>query len=300
MKHLAIGVALVALAAGGGIAQTAPMTDVMATNDPYIWLEDKDGAKSLAWVETENKRTLARLEADLRYKTFFDEALAIASAEDRIPMPQMIGGRIFNLWRDTTHPQGIWRWTSEADYAAASPKWTTLIDLDALSQAEGKKWVWKGVTCLEPEERRCLVELSEGGEDATTLREFDIVDGRFVDGGFTLPTSKQQVGWIDADTLIVSRDWGGGTVTKSGYPYVVKIVKRGQALDAAREIYRGTTDDIGVWSSVVVDAKGNRAVLVTRAKTFFTSESFLWDGTAAKQIAMPERTEIKGDRKSVV
>jgi prolyl oligopeptidase len=284
-----IGAALAVLAAGSGSAQTASMTD-----DPYIWLEDKDGAKPLAWVEAENKRTLARLEADPRYKTFYDEAFAIASAEDRIPMPQMIGGRIFNLWRDTAHPQGIWRWTSEADYAAASPTWTTLIDLDALSKAEGKKWVWKGVTCLEPEQRRCLIELSAGGEDATTLREFDLVAGTFVAGGFELPTSKQQVDWIDADTLIVSRDWGGGTLTKSGYPYVVKIVKRGQPIAGAREIYRATTDDIGVWPSVEVDGKGNRAVLIARAKTFFTTEQLIWDGEKATRIAMPEKTEIKG------
>jgi prolyl oligopeptidase len=284
-----IGAALAVLAAGSGSAQTAAMTD-----DPYIWLEDKDGAKPLAWVEAENKRTLARLEADPRYKTFYDEAFAIASAQDRIPMPQMIGGRIFNLWRDTAHPQGIWRWTSAADYAAASPKWTTLIDLDALSKVEGKKWVWKGVTCLEPEQRRCLLELSAGGEDATTLREFDLVAGTFVAGGFELPTSKQQVDWIDADTLIVSRDWGEGSLTKSGYPFVVKIVKRDQPLAAAREIYRGTINDIGVWPSVEVDAKGNRAVLIARAKTFFTNEQLIWDGTTARRIAMPEKTEIKG------
>ncbi len=293
MKRLLIGAAAVALAAAGAVAQTAAMTQA-DTSDPYIWLEDKDGAKPLAWVEAENTRTLARLETDPRYKTFYDEAFAIASAEDRIPMPQMIGGRILNLWRDQAHPQGIWRATSEADYASATPHWTTLIDLDALSKAEGKKWVWKGATCHKPDERRCLIALSEGGEDATTLREFDLETGRFVAGGFVLPTSKQDVAWIDADTLLVARDWGEGSLTKSGYPFVVKIVKRGQPLAAAREVYRGTVDDIGAWPSVQVDAKGNRAVLIVRAKTFFTSEQLLWNGTAAVRLPMPEKTEIKG------
>lgn len=289
MKRLLIGVATAALAAAGALAQTAAMTD-----DPYIWLEDKDGAKPLAWVEAENKRTLARLESDPRYGTFYDEAFAIAAAQDRIPMPQMIGGRILNLWRDQAHPQGIWRWTSEADYASATPEWMTLIDLDALSKAEGRKWVWKGATCLEPDERRCLIALSEGGEDATTLREFDLEAGKFVEDGFILPTSKQNAAWIDQDTLIVSRDWGAGSLTRSGYPFVVKIVKRGQPLDQATEVYRGTTDDIGAWPAVEVDAKGNRAVLIARAKTFFTTEQLLWDGTAAVRLPMPEKTEIKG------
>lgn len=282
-------VAGVVLAATAGSAQIAGVTD-----DPHIWLEDREGAKPLAWVETENKRTLARLEADPRYDTFFREALEIASAEDRIPMPQMIGGRIFNLWRDKAHPQGVWRVTSEADFAAANPAWTTLIDLDALSKAEGRQWVWKGVTCLEPDERRCLVALSEGGEDATSLREFDLESGRFVEGGFDLPASKQNAGWIDADTLIVSRDWGDGTLTKSGYPFVVKILKRGQSLGEAREIFRGTPEDIGAWPSVEVDRQGNRAVVITRAKTFFTSDILLWDGETARKVPLPERVDLNG------
>ncbi|WP_307718257.1 prolyl oligopeptidase family protein [Sphingomonas sp. TZW2008] len=296
MRRLAVGAALAVLAASGGIAQTAAMTDAAppAAADPHIWLEDKDGSAALAWIEAENKRTLARLEADPRFTTFNEEALAIAAADDRIPMPELIDGRIMNMWRDKAHPQGIWRWTSEADYAGPAPRWTTLIDLDALSRAEGKKWVWKGVTCRQPDEKSCLVALSEGGEDATELREFDLVTGRFVDGGFVLPASKQNADWIDADTLIVSRDWGAGTLTKSGYPFVAKIVKRGQPLSAAQEVYRGTAEDIGVWPFVAVDGRGNRAVVITRAKTFFTSENFLWDGAEARRIAMPDKADIKG------
>jgi prolyl oligopeptidase len=282
------------VAAGALAASTASAQIAAVTDDPYIWLEDREGAKPLAWVETENKRTLARLEADPRYGTFYREALEIASAEDRIPMPQIIGSRIFNLWRDKAHPQGIWRVTSESDFANARPNWTTLIDLDALSKAEGKKWVWKGVVCREPDEKRCLVSLSEGGEDATTLREFDLETGSFVEGGFDLPASKQNADWIDADTLIVSRDWGAGTLTKSGYPYVVKILKRGEPIAAAREIYRGTTDDIGVFPSVEMDAQGHRAVVITRAKTFFTSDILLWDGAKATKVPLPERVDVNG------
>lgn len=284
-----------AMAAAGALAAATASAQIAAvTDDPYIWLEDREGAKPLAWVEIENKRTLARLEADPRYDTFYREALEIASAEDRIPMPQIIGSRIFNLWRDKAHPQGIWRVTSAADFAKAQPNWTTLIDLDALSKAEGKKWVWKGVVCREPDEKRCLVSLSESGEDATTLREFDLETGSFVEGGFDLPASKQNADWIDADTLIVSRDWGAGTLTKSGYPYVVKILKRGEPIAAAREIYRGTTDDIGVFPSVEMDAQGHRAVVITRAKTFFTSDILLWDGAKATKVPLPERVDVNG------
>lgn len=273
-------------------AQTAPMQN----DDPYIWLEDKDGAKPLAWVEGENKRTLARLQSDPRYKAFYQEALAIASAKDRIPMPSQRGGRILNFWRDADHPQGYWRATTAESYATASPQWTTLLDLDQLSMAEGKKWVWKGASCLQPDERYCLVALSEGGEDAIEYREFDLQTGQFVANGFRLPTSKQGAAWVDRDTLLVSRDWGPGTLTDSSYPFVVKEVKRGQPLDQAREVFRGDkTDQLGTYAEVLHDADGNRAVLIERRQTFFGGDKHILgsDGRLVK-LDVPNRAFTVG------
>ena len=201
------------LAAAPVVAQTA----AMSSTDPYLWLEDKDGARPLAWVAAENALTLPRLQGDPRYAGFFRDALAIASASDRIPTPDLTNGRVLNFWRDREHPQGLWRWDDgRRNYATATPRWTTLIDLDALGRAEGKKWVWKGASCLQPDERLCLVNLSEGGEDAVTVREFDLQTGQFVAGGFTLPKAKQDVTWQDADTILVSRDWGAGDDDRVG------------------------------------------------------------------------------------
>ncbi|MGI4947715.1 MAG: prolyl oligopeptidase family serine peptidase [Janthinobacterium lividum] len=266
-----------------------------AADDPYLWLEDKDGARSLAWVEQQNAKSLPRLQNDPRYAVFQAEALAIASAKDRIPAPELTYGRVLNFWRDADHPHGLWRWTTESDYANASPHWTTLIDLDALGKAEGKTWVWKGSTCLQPEERLCLVALSEGGEDAVTYREFDLETGQFVTGGFALPTSKQDATWIDKDTLLVSRDWGPGTTTQSGYAFVVKEVKRGQPLDQAREVYRGApTDQVSTSSYVLTDAKGHRAVFIRRGVTFFSSETYLMTPNGLTKLDIPPRTAPAG------
>ncbi|QKS00745.1 S9 family peptidase [Sphingomonas sp. CL5.1] len=291
MLRPATAFCLAALAAGPALAQTTAMTD----NDPYIWLEDKDGAKPLAWVERENARTLDRLERDPRYRTYYDEAFAIASAKDRIPMPEQVDDRTLNFWRDADHPLGIWRWTSEADYAVAAPRWTTLLDLDALSKAEGKKWVWKGATCLQPEERLCLVQLSEGGEDAVELREFDLSTGRFVEGGFRLPTSKQGATWVDKDTLLVSRDWGQGTMTASSYPFVVKLVKRGEPLDRATEVFRGEPgDQLGTYAGTMTDAAGNRVVVIERRDTFFGGEKYVWTPAGTRKLDVPARTFPSG------
>ncbi|MBW6523653.1 prolyl oligopeptidase family serine peptidase [Sphingomonas sp. RHCKR47] len=276
-------------------AATPASTPAVQNDDPYIWLEDKDGAKPLAWVAAENARTLPRLQNDPRYKQFYAEALAIASAKDRIAMPMQLHGRIYNFWRDADHPQGVLRWTTRQGYAASEPAWTIALDLDALSRAENKKWVWKGLTCLEPDERRCLVALSEGGEDAVTYREFDLETGAFVPNGFNLPTSKQGADWIDADTLIVSRDWGPGTMTGSGYPFVVKRVKRGQPLSQAEEIYRGKPEDqLGTYGMVMEDGSGNRVVMVQRRPTFFGGETLVEHDGKLVKLDVPARTFASG------
>ncbi|SEK34681.1 prolyl oligopeptidase [Sphingomonas palmae] len=292
-----IALALVAGAQAG--THNKPMNNKTATSasaaDPYLWLEDKDGAKPLAWVAAENARTLPRLQNDPRYKQFYAEALAIASAKDRIAMPMQLHGRIYNFWRDAEHPQGVLRWTSKQGYAAEAPAWTVALDLDALSRAENKKWVWKGLTCLEPDERRCLVALSEGGEDAVTYREFDLDSGAFVANGFNLPTSKQGADWIDADTLLVSRDSGAGTMTGSGYPFVVKRVRRGQPLSQAEEVYRGKPEDqLGTYGMVMEDGAGNRVVMVQRRPTFFGGETLVEHDGKLVKLDVPARTFPSG------
>jgi prolyl oligopeptidase len=114
-----------------------------------------------------------------------------------------------------------------------------VIDFDALGKAENVGWVPKGQSCLYPGDQYCMVAISAGGEDATTEREFNLKTGEFVSSGFTLPHSKQGVSWVDKDTLLVDRDWGAGTMTNSGYAFVVKRWKRGTPLDSATEVFRG-------------------------------------------------------------
>ncbi len=186
-----------------------------AGNDPFLWLE-RDDERSMSWVRTENARTLALLERDPRYSGLYADALAIAEAKDRIPTPDFLDGEVYNFWRDADHVRGIWRKSTLADYREPLPQWSTVLDLDALAQAQNANWFWKGANCLRPAERRCLLMLSDGGEDAMTMREFDLASGQFVQPGFELPTSKQSAAWLDQDQLLVARDGGAGTLTASG------------------------------------------------------------------------------------
>lgn len=279
-----------ALLTGAGAPAPAPADD-----DPFVWLEDWTGPRAMQWVEAENKATVATLQGDPRYAGYYRDALAIASAKDRIAMPMLIHGRIYNFWRDADHPQGVWRYTSEADYASASPHWTTVLDLDVLSRAEGKKWVWKGATILDPEERIALLALSDGGEDAVRLREFDLVDGRFVPGGFDIPNAKQDAAWLDKDSLLLSRDWGADSLTKSGYPFIIKTLKRGQKLDDAQEVFRGAASDQLMSMPILLsDGQGNRAAFLFRGVTFFGNETWLLTAQGTKRLALPAKSQLQG------
>nr|WP_223797828.1 prolyl oligopeptidase family serine peptidase [Sphingomonas nostoxanthinifaciens] len=263
--------------------------------DPYLWLEDINGARPLAWVEAENRRSLGVLESDPRYAGLYADALRIAEATDRIPTPNLIGGEVANFWQDASHVQGVWRMTSPASYRTPTPAWRTLIDLDALSKADGTTWVWHGADCEPVAERRCLVALSAGGEDATTVREFDLATGQFVAGGFTLPTSKQETAWETPDSLLVQRDWGPGTTTASGYGFVVKRVKRGQPLDQAEEVFRGApTDQLGTYPMTLVDGQGRHATIIWRPLTFFESETYLVTSTGVKKLPLPAKISPSG------
>jgi prolyl oligopeptidase len=269
-------------------------SDTAASADPYIWLEEMEGKRALAWVEQENARSLGLLKADPRYATLHAEALKIVNFADRIPAPQLIGKAVFNFWQDPDHVRGLWRRTTAESYATAAPAWESVIDLDALSAAEKANWVWKGVDCLPPDYRRCLVSLSDGGEDATQVREFDLAARRFVDGGFALGRGKQSVDWIDQDTLIVTRDWGPGTMTTSGYGFVVKTLRRGQSLDQATEVFRGKETDVAADASVLRDGEGRQAVLITRATDFFHAEHWLLTAKGLVRLPLPAKLTVDG------
>ena len=261
------------------------------TNDPYLWLEDIDGSNAMKWVRAENEKTLAVLEKDSRFETLYSDALKISEAKDRIPSPEIVHGEVLNFWQDADHVRGIWRRTSLDSYQTDSPQWTTILDLDQLAKSEKANWVWKGAEFEEPQQTRCMISLSDGGEDATTEREFDLPSARFVENGFRLPKAKQRIAWEDGDTLLVSTALTTNELTSSGYPYVVRRVKRGHALEAAPVIFRGKQDDggYGVSPFLMADGTGHRNMFIERPLTTFEREYYIErDGTFAR-LAVPPK-----------
>ena len=279
-------------AAWSAAADTAGST--APADDPFIWLEQVDSTRAMDWVRAENAKTAAVLEQDSRYPALYKEALTIAQAQDRIPQPSSVSGQIYNFWQDAGHAHGLWRRTALKDYRQAHTAWTPVLDLDALSAAEKGNWFWSGARCAEPAERLCMIALSDGGEDAVTEREFDLRSGHFVAGGFALPKGKQTSAWESEKSLVVSREWSPGELTTSGYPYIVKRLARGQPLAGAKELFRGSTSDVGADPVVFNDGDGHQALVIQREVTFFEAEFHLLTAKGLKQLALPRKADITG------
>ncbi|MDT5091828.1 MAG: prolyl oligopeptidase [Mycobacterium sp.] len=269
---------------------------VSSAADPYLWLEETDSPQVQKWIAAENAKTLGVLESDPRFAANFAKAKELMSAPDRLVLPALLGdGMVGNFWQDADHVRGIWRETTEADYVSPQPNWKTVLDLDELARTESRNWVWDGMSCDPVTHKRCLLQLSDGGEDAVSVREFDRATGRFVPNGFVLDRGKQSMSWVDIDTLLVSREWQPGEMTVSGYPYVVKRWKRGQPLDQAVEVARGERTDETPTRAVLVDnGAGRRINAVVRGRTFFENDFRLVIGDSSEPLALPPKSNFSG------
>jgi prolyl oligopeptidase len=218
--------------------------------DPYLWLEEIEGAKAQKWVAEANKRTTDVLEASPEFATYRDRALTILNDQSRIAEGVIVGQNVLNFWQDETSVRGRWRRAKLTSYLAGKPVWNTVLDLDALATKEGKNWVWAGAECRQPDYQRCLVKLSDGGKDAHVMREFDMTARQFVTGGFILPEDKSFAKWVGKDALLVSANFGENSQTDAGYPRIVKLWQRGTPLQSAKTIQEGEAADIYIEGEV--------------------------------------------------
>jgi prolyl oligopeptidase len=259
--------------------------------DPYLWLENVDGKEALEWVNKQNKASLDVLTARPEYKPIFDKALEIYNSADRIANPGICVDYIYNFWQDKEHVRGIWRRSPKEAYLNGNPLWEVMLDIDELSKKDSVKWVFKGASGLYPSYNRFLVSLSKGGGDAVITSEYDVITKSFVADGFYVPQSKGSVGWIDFNTVIVSSDFGEGTMTTSGYPRQVKLWKRGTALRDAKLLYEGSTADMSCNGFNMRDGDKNY-LLIEHEITFYTHEVFVWLDNKLIKLDLPDDASI--------
>ncbi|HKD20934.1 MAG TPA: prolyl oligopeptidase family serine peptidase [Rhizomicrobium sp.] len=287
-RWIGVAVVIVVVAAGGWW-----LKDKFGGGDPYLWLEDVHGDKSLAWVQEQNDKTLKALGTDPDYSKDYDTVLADLDATDRVPVGGLEHEYVFNFWRDKAHPVGIWRRTTIADYANDSPNWETLLDVDKLAADEQADWVYKGRNC-SPSLKRCLILLSHGGSDAIVVREFDIASKSFMKDGFILPEAKSYASYVDDDTVIFASDFGAGSRTGSGYPRIVKVWKRGTPIAEAKTVFEGKHEDVTVDPLVFHTKAGNMPVIVEDMSFFDANYYVINSDNTVMKAALPANAVLQG------
>ncbi|WP_276391739.1 prolyl oligopeptidase family serine peptidase [Eudoraea chungangensis] len=263
-----------------------------AQEDDYLWLEEVDSPKALEFVESQSENTLETLKKEKEYSSIYDKSLEIYNSSERIAYPSIKGDYVYNFWKDKDHVRGIWRRCSIESYNSGDPDWETLLDVDELSEKDNIKWVFKKSTGLYPEYNRFLLELSKGGGDAVVTREFDANKKQFVEDGFFLEESKGFRTYLDENTLIVSTDFGEGTMTNSGYPIQVKLWQRGTQLKDAQTIFEGETTDAFTTYGYVFRDGDIEYTFLSRTLTTFTSQNFVWIDNKAVKIDVPEDATV--------
>jgi len=155
------------------------------TEDLYLWLEEVESEEALNFAKAANEECLTALgnpKKDERATGTYKRILEVLESDARIPYVTKFGTDVdgetilFNFWKDSTNPKGLWCKTTLAQYRASpKPEWMTVLNVDDLARKDGVSWVWSGSRPLprsrDPEfsskmVTRALLSLSQGGSDA--------------------------------------------------------------------------------------------------------------------------------------
>lgn len=275
-------------------------TTMAADEDPYLWLEEIESKQALAWVTEQNTRALGRLTEDKRFEEIFGATLHDLTQTDRLPALRLIGDNVYDLLQDADHARGLWQRSPLKSYIDGAPKWETVLDIDALDAKEKRSWVFRDVICLPPEYKRCMLQLSPGGSDASEWREFDLEKKDFVADGFDLPEAKTWLSWRDADTLLVTIAMGGDTETSSGYGRQLRVWQRGTPFSEAEVIFDVPADHMTVQPRLFSDENTNYALLGDMVTIFQSDYYLLGENNDVSRLHLPEAFQLTNVHKGWV
>jgi len=248
-------------------------------DDPWLWLEEVEGARALEFVERQNLMTLDKF-GGAAFERDRDLLAAIFDRPDNIPYMSRSGGLLHNIWKDAEHPRGLWRRTTLEEFRKAAPNWETILDVDQLAASEGEDWLlhW---TASRSGYTRVMLSLSRGGSDAVVLREYDGEAKSFVSDGFVLPEAKGSVDWLDPDTLVLSSAYGEDMATTSGYANAIRLWRRGQPIEQADVIFEVSDDCMRVYAGVEDTGAETRTWIIAQVDFFNTA---IWLRDAAGKL----------------
>lgn len=204
--------------------------------------EEVEGDAAITWAKQQNEASFAALQGN-NFSVLQQEALNILDSQDKLPgIFLAMDCRVYNFWRDDKNERGVFRRTELDQFMLPHDQipWEILFDLDKIAKDEGENWHFEGYNLLDPYCTNAFISLSDGGCEANVVREFDLVNKKFVaaeDKPFNLlDPAKSSIDWIDEKTVLVATDFGKDSITVAGHPRTVKLWQRGEPLEQAKEL----------------------------------------------------------------
>jgi len=148
----------------------------------------------------------------------------IANSRDRIPASQARRLRL-QLLAGQRQPAPVGARRSRST-ARPRPPGKTVLDLGQLSAPRKRSGRGRARPACTRRSSAASFSNLRGGGDAVESASVDLHEEGLVEDGFGC-RNRGGVAWIDADTIYAARDFGPGTMTRSGYPRGSKRVKRG-------------------------------------------------------------------------
>lgn len=249
--------------------------------DPELWLEEVDSTRSLEYVKQASQESLQYLQKNSRYHKTLEQSRKILNTPDKLPNIRLREGHIYNFWETEENLKGVWRRIPLQDFKAAKENWEILLDVGALAKKEKKNWVWQGADVNLQAPQKVLISLSDGGSDASEIREFDLSTKSFVKEGFFLPLSKGHLSWKDANHVYASPALHPDDVTSSGYPRTVRVVKRGEDLYHSTPILEAATEDMSAHARLIERPEGLYTILA-QALNFYQTNVWIQNSQGEK------------------
>ncbi|WP_231550501.1 prolyl oligopeptidase family serine peptidase [Chitinibacter sp. ZOR0017] len=248
------------------------------SHDPYLWLENNADPAVQRWAASATAQTQQQLESDPAFAAISAAVLQTRRDQRQIPYGNVHGEYLYHFAQSAAQPLGIYRRCRVADYGQGQCEWQTLLDLDALSAAEGVAWQLAGVAhyVLQPE--RCLLSLSPGGGDACVVREFDLGARAFVADGFAFPLGKSQISWRDLDSLWVCPAWDEDQQTTAGYSRELVLYRRGQSWAQATSmlVLPEQVLQVGAWRFLAQGERGAAQIDLAEVALDLHRRSYFW------------------------
>jgi prolyl oligopeptidase len=255
-------------------------------DDAFQWLEELHSKKSLEWVEAQNLKTLAEWTHSDRFESMRTLALHLLSEKNRLTMGTVYRDHVYHLWKDVENPLGLWR-KAHLSSLKRGGDWFPLLDLAQQSREKGVETVLSRALFLNGSSR-VLLSFSPQGKDVREIKEWDLERNDFVDNGFQVSLSKDDVEWVTQDHVLWART---ERPTHCGYASQVYSWRRGQAPDL---IFEAPLTSMAAGSVVLTGDDGQPQVFVCHWLTWDNIESFYWQDGKLQATGFPTDAYLSG------